>query len=92
MEYSDLVLSVPFHFFCALPAMYVTYELRNDRVWGRHWMARQVPFVTCAGNSKISIFDIFCANFCKFLAGSFSAVSKRTSARKYAFDSIFQAL
>ena len=32
------------------------------------------------------------ANFCKFLAGSFSAVSKRNFARKYAFDSIFQAL
>ena len=30
--------------------------------------------------------------FCKFLAGSFSAVSKRIFARKYAFDSIFQAL
>ena len=30
--------------------------------------------------------------FCKFLAGSFLAVSKRNSARKYAFDSIFQAL
>ena len=32
------------------------------------------------------------AKFCKFLAGSFSAVSKRNFARKYAFDSIFQAL
>ena len=32
------------------------------------------------------------ANICKFLAGSFSAVSKRTFASKYAFDSIFQAL
>ena len=30
--------------------------------------------------------------FCKFLAGSFSAVSNRNFARKYAFDSIFQAL
>ena len=29
------------------------------------------------------------AKFCKFLAGSFSAVSKRNFARKYAFDSIF---
>ena len=34
----------------------------------------------------------FFENFCKFLAGSFSAVSKRIFARKYAFDSIFQAL
>ena len=32
------------------------------------------------------------AKFCKFLAGSFSAVSKQNFARKYAFDSIFQAL
>ena len=31
-------------------------------------------------------------NFCKLLAGSFSALSKRNFARKYAFDSIFQAL
>ena len=30
--------------------------------------------------------------FCKFLAGSFSAVSERKFARKYACDSIFQAL
>ena len=29
---------------------------------------------------------------CKILAGSFSVVSKRNFARKYAFDSIFQAL
>ena len=34
----------------------------------------------------------FFAKFCKFLAGSFSAVSTRNFARKYAFDSIFQAL
>ena len=32
------------------------------------------------------------AKCCKFLAGSFSAVSKRNFARKYAFDSICQAL
>ena len=32
------------------------------------------------------------AKFCEFLAGSFSAVSKRKFSRKYAFDSIFQAL
>ena len=30
--------------------------------------------------------------FCKFLAGSFSAVSKRNFATKYVFDSIFQVL
>ena len=32
------------------------------------------------------------AKFCRFLAGSFSAVSEQDFARKYAFDSIFQAL
>ena len=36
------------------------------------------------GNSIFFILQIF--------AGSFSAVSKRNFARKYAFDSIFQAL
>ena len=40
------------------------------------------------GSAKLANF----AKFCKFLAGSFSAVSKRIFARKYAFDSIFQAL
>ena len=35
---------------------------------------------------------IFFFKFCKFLAGSFSAVSKPNFATKYAFDSIFQAL
>ena len=50
------------------------------------------------GSAKLANFAKFCkilqnfANFCKFLAGSFSAVSKRNFARKYAFDSIFQAL
>ena len=44
---------------------------------------------------KIGKFAKFLQNlteFCKFLKGSFSAVSKRSFARKYAFDSIFQAL
>ena len=35
---------------------------------------------------------LFCKILQNFLAGSFSAVSKRMFARKYAFDSIFQAL
>ena len=43
------------------------------------------------GIAKLAYLAIF-AKFCKFLAGSFSAVSKRKFARKYAFDSIFQAL
>ena len=41
---------------------------------------------------KCLILQFFSSKFCKFLAGSFSAVSKRNFARKYAFDSIFQAL
>jgi|OM-RGC.v1.021759419 hypothetical protein len=41
---------------------------------------------------RVPSFLHFFAKFCKFLAGSFSAVSKRNFARKYAFDSIFQAL
>ena len=36
--------------------------------------------------------NAFFENLYKFLAGSFSAVSKRKFARKYAFDSIFQDL
>ena len=43
------------------------------------------------GLAKVAKLAIF-PEFCKFLAGSFSAVSKRNFARKYAFDSIFQAL
>ena len=40
--------------------------------------------------ANFAFFKKFFANFCKFLAGSFSAVSKRNFARKYAFDSIFK--
>ena len=40
--------------------------------------------------AKLANFANF--NFCKFLAGSFSAVSKRNFATQYAFDSTFQAL
>ena len=35
---------------------------------------------------------MFGVKFANFLAGSLSAVSKRNFARKYAIDSIFQAL
>merc|ERR1711924_259511 len=41
---------------------------------------------------QVRIFEKCISKICKFLAGSFSAVSKRNFARKYAFDSIFQAL
>ena len=47
--------------------------------------------VTCIFEKCIFEKCIF-RKFCKFLAGSFSAVSKRNFARKYAFDSFFQAL
>ena len=40
------------------------------------------------GSAKLANFT----KFCKFSAGSFSAVSKRNFARKCAFDSIFQGL
>ena len=44
------------------------------------------------GVRKIGKINNCFAKFCKCLAGSFSAVSKQNFARKYAFDSIFQAL
>ena len=43
------------------------------------------------GSAKLANFAKFC-KILQFLAGSFSAVSKRNFARRYAFDSIFQAL
>ena len=46
----------------------------------------------CTVHQTMRTFLAIFAKFCKFLAGSFSAVSKRNFARKYAFDSIFQAL
>ena len=44
------------------------------------------------GGRVIKIGKISRFKFCKFLAGSFSAVPKWNFARKYAFDSISQAL
>ena len=44
------------------------------------------------GLAKLANFARNNCKICKFWAGSFSAVSKRIFARKYAFDSIFQAL
>lgn len=54
LEHSDLCLSVPFNVACAFPAMYVTYELRNDRIWGKHWLARQIAFGYIAKNVQNS--------------------------------------
>ena len=56
---------------------------------GRVLVGVQVRAVGDWGLAKLTNFATWC---CKFLAGSFSAVSKRNFARKYAFDSIFQAL
>ena len=61
----------------------------------KKWYRREPPLrtnlgFTPLGRSVPKIGKI--SNICKFLAGSFSAVSKRNFARKYAFDSISQAL
>ena len=45
------------------------------------------PGLAGSDSGRLKIWII--SKFCKFLAGSFSAVSKRDFARKYAFDSIF---
>ena len=50
------------------------------------------PLLWLAKLSKLAKLANICKLFCKFLAGSFSAVSKRNFARKYAFDRIFQDL
>ena len=43
-------------------------------------------------SAKLAFVKLLFAKFYNFLAGSFSAASKRNFARKYAFGSIFQAL
>ena len=50
---------------------------------------RQISFNDSASAVRAALKNF---NFCNFLAGSFSAVSKPNFARKYAFFSIFQAL
>ena len=57
-------------------------ELRKNRP---RWLQR-------VRLSKIDRIQLRIGKFCKSLSGSFSAVSKRNFARKYAFDSVFQAL
>ena len=59
--------------------------------------AEQLPGRARAVGERVAVrrldYEKFCSSkFCKFLAGLFSAVSKRNFARKYAFDSIFQFL
>ena len=54
-------------------------------------LARAVPEDQPGPPRGLAKFQTF-ANFCKLLAGSFSAVSEQNFPRKYAFDSIFQAL
>ena len=65
----------------------------HRRVHPPHRRSKTCAAVCAARAGRIGIFRkcIF-RKFCKFLAGSFSAASKRNFARKYAFDSIFQAL
>ena len=59
-------------------------------LWGSSMAARPEKLYVCNATSPHLKMNF--RKFCKFLAGSFSAVSKRNFARKYAFDSIFQAL
>ena len=60
-------------------------HLRKEVLEAVHALPEREALVKGLGSAKL-------ANFCKFLAGSFSAVPKQNFARKYAFDSIFQAL
>ena len=63
--------------------------LQRSRKTGKAWKIWKLKTpVYCGEGGKTPPFCLFC----KFLAGSFSAASKRNFARKYAFDSIFQAL
>ena len=75
-----------------------------SRIAGMILESSRAVATECVSNSKVlkvrqaaslaklaNLLIVFC-KFCNFLAGSFSAVSKRNFARKYAFDSIFQAL
>ena len=80
-----------------------TRSLRSSASGGTRGRTSPAPSTPRSGGTEKCIFRtcifrkcifrkcIF-RKFCKFLAGSFSAVSKRNFARKYAFDSIFQAL
>ena len=64
---------------------------RRARAGGRCAGVNRAFRVRGLGLAKLANLAIFC-KFCRFLAGSFSAISKRNFARKYAFDSIFQSL
>ena len=66
-------------------------RLTSAPIWVKNCIFEKCIFEKCVIEKCIFEKCIF-RNFCKFLAGSFSAVSKRNFARKYAFDSIFQAL
>ena len=65
--------------------------LRPQMSAGTQQLARWTGAV-CAGIYVFSNLNFWNWQFCKFLVGSFSAVSKQNFARKYAFDSIFRAL
>ena len=82
-----------------------TLRLPVRRIFARIFELETVPQTGSGGSAaaKLTLLEILepgasvskikkISKFCNFLAGSFSAVSKRNFARKYAFDSIFQAL
>ena len=70
---------------CATGASFFNWFSMGSGASRAAWGHRRAAGLGLAKLGKI-------AKFCKFLAGSLSAVSKRNFARKYAFDSIFQAL
>ena len=57
---------------------------RNPSVMDAKGICNASPLASIVGRCQN-----LARKFCKLLAGSFSAVSKRNFARKYAFDSIF---
>ena len=63
---------------------------RPAGVRARRRAVRHLSLAELANLAKLAKFEL--AIFCRILAGSFSAVSKRMFARKHAFDSIFQDL
>ena len=77
-------------------------ELRFSKCIFERWIFEKCMFEkwcsACSKNAcsknvrKMRLRKCIFREFCNFLAGSFSAVSKRNFARKYACDSILQAL
>ena len=72
--------------FIVLLAVCLAFSSRSDMIPTRACALHRIPWI-----SKINNFWRH-FKFCKFLPGSFSAVSKQHFARKYAFDRNCQAL